>query len=41
MLDKLQKGIIAEGKPRELAATSRDPRVTEFLYRGDRPGGAA
>lgn len=41
MLDKFQKGIIAEGKPRELAAASRDPRVTEFLYLGDRPGGAA
>lgn len=41
MLDKAQKGIIAEGKPRELAERSRDPRVTEFLYRGDRPGGAA
>ncbi len=41
MLDKAQKGIIAEGKPQELAERSRDPRVTEFLFRGDRPGGAA
>ena len=37
MLDKQQQGIIAEGTPRELAAGSRDPRVTGFLYRGDRP----
>jgi len=35
MLDKGAQGIIAEGRPRELAATSRDPRVTEFLHRGD------
>ena len=35
MLDRGQKGIIAEGKPRELALKSRDPRVTEFLLRGD------
>ncbi|MSU47964.1 MAG: ATP-binding cassette domain-containing protein [Opitutus sp.] len=35
MLDRAQKGIIAEGRPRELAVTSRDPRVTEFLRRGD------
>lgn len=37
MLDKVRKGIIAEGAPRALAATSRDPRVTEFLHRGDLP----
>ncbi len=37
MLDKVRKGIIAEGAPRTLAATSRDPRVTEFLHRGDLP----
>lgn len=35
MLDRKQKGIIAEGTPRELVATSRDPRVTEFLRRDD------
>ena len=35
MLDRAQKGIIAEGRPRELAATSRDPRVAEFLRRED------
>ncbi len=35
MLDRAAKGIIAEGKPRELAAHSRDPRVTEFLRRAD------
>ena len=31
MLDRMHKGIIAEGTPRDLAAHSRDPRVTEFL----------
>jgi len=35
MLDRAQQGIIADGKPRELAVSSRDPRVTEFLRRGD------
>ena len=35
MLDRAHQGIIAEGKPRVLAATSRDPRVSEFLRRGD------
>jgi phospholipid/cholesterol/gamma-HCH transport system ATP-binding protein len=35
MLDKGAKGIIAEGRPLELAKNSRDPRVTEFLHRGD------
>lgn len=35
MLDRAQQGIIAEGKPRELTVRSRDPRVTEFLRRGD------
>jgi phospholipid/cholesterol/gamma-HCH transport system ATP-binding protein len=34
MLDRAEKGIIAEGRPRELAETSRDARVTEFLRRG-------
>lgn len=33
MLDRQAKGIIAEGRPRDLAALSRDPRVTEFLRR--------
>lgn len=36
MLDKAERGIIAEGAPRELARSGRDPRVTEFLHRGDR-----
>lgn len=36
MLDRAEQGIIATGRPRELAAGSRDPRVTEFLRRGDR-----
>lgn len=35
MLDRGQQGIIAEGRPRELAVNSRDPRVSEFLRRGD------
>ena len=37
MLDRADKGIIAQGRPAELASTSRDPRVTEFLRRADRP----
>lgn len=35
MLDRAARGIIAEGRPRELALNSRDPRVAEFLTRGD------
>lgn len=35
MLDRAEKGIIAEGRPRDLAVSSADPRVTEFLRRGD------
>jgi len=31
MLDSETKGIIAEGVPAELAATSNDPRVRDFL----------
>jgi len=38
MLDRGAKGIIAEGAPRVLAEQSRDPRVTEFLHRGDKLG---
>ncbi len=34
MLDRASKGIIAEGKPRDLADHSDDPRVREFLNRG-------
>jgi phospholipid/cholesterol/gamma-HCH transport system ATP-binding protein len=41
MLDRAEQGIIAEGAPRELAERSRDPRVIEFLHRGDRPAPAA
>ncbi|HWA10102.1 MAG TPA: ATP-binding cassette domain-containing protein [Opitutaceae bacterium] len=37
MLDRAHQGIIAEGRPAELAAGSRDPRVTEFLRRADGP----
>lgn len=35
MLHRDAQGIIAQGNPKELAATSDDPRVTEFLRRGD------
>jgi phospholipid/cholesterol/gamma-HCH transport system ATP-binding protein len=35
MLEREAKGIIAEGPPRALAVNSRDPRVSEFLRRGD------
>ncbi len=35
MLDRSAQGIVAEGHPRELALNSRDPRVSEFLHRGD------
>ncbi len=35
MLDRGEKGVIAEGRPRDLAANSRDPRVAEFLRRSD------
>jgi phospholipid/cholesterol/gamma-HCH transport system ATP-binding protein len=31
MLDRAEKGVIAEGRPRDLAVNSRDPRVSEFL----------
>jgi len=41
MLDRGEQGIIAEGAPRELAERSRDPRVIDFLHRGDRPVPAA
>jgi phospholipid/cholesterol/gamma-HCH transport system ATP-binding protein len=35
MLDRGEQGIIAEGRPADLAERSRDPRVTEFLSRGE------
>jgi len=35
MLARGEQGIIATGRPAELARNSRDPRVTEFLRRGD------
>jgi phospholipid/cholesterol/gamma-HCH transport system ATP-binding protein len=35
MLDKGSKGIVAEGPPRTLLESSRDPRVREFLSRGE------
>jgi len=34
MLDRDARGIIAQGDPRVLAATSQDVRVKEFLHRG-------
>jgi phospholipid/cholesterol/gamma-HCH transport system ATP-binding protein len=34
MLDRAERGIIAEGPPRALLEASRDPRVREFLTRG-------
>jgi phospholipid/cholesterol/gamma-HCH transport system ATP-binding protein len=37
MLDRAAQGIIAEGRPRDLALNSRDPRVSEFLRRADSP----
>jgi len=37
LLDKAARGIIAEGAPHELARTSRDPRVREFLGHGIAP----
>jgi phospholipid/cholesterol/gamma-HCH transport system ATP-binding protein len=37
MLDRTEQGIIAEGRPRELLEHSRDPRVREFLSRGEKP----
>lgn len=36
MLDKSEKGIIAEGPPAELRDTSSDPRVTNFFHRKPR-----
>ena len=41
MLDHDTRGIIAEGRPRDLAATSGDPRVREFLTRGGEEGGTS
>lgn len=35
MLDRAEQGIIAEGPPRQLLEWSRDPRVREFLSRGE------
>ncbi len=35
MLDKGSRGIVAEGHPRAMLESSRDPRVREFLSRGE------
>lgn len=37
MLDRDTRGVIADGPPRQLAATSPDPRVRDFLQRGKSP----
>jgi phospholipid/cholesterol/gamma-HCH transport system ATP-binding protein len=37
MLAAEERGIIATGTPRELAASSPDPRVREFLRRDEKP----
>ncbi len=37
MLDRDEQGIVAEGNPRDLVTGSGDPRVQEFLRRGDLP----
>ncbi|GAB5561018.1 MAG: ATP-binding cassette domain-containing protein [Synoicihabitans sp.] len=37
LLEKKARTIIAEGPPQELARSSDDPRVLEFLRRGDLP----
>jgi phospholipid/cholesterol/gamma-HCH transport system ATP-binding protein len=36
MLDRSQQGIVAEGRPKELLENCRDPRVREFLSRGEK-----
>ncbi|MCC5022294.1 MAG: ATP-binding cassette domain-containing protein [Candidatus Synoicihabitans palmerolidicus] len=36
LLDKPARTIIAEGPPKELAATRHDPRVPEFMHRGNK-----
>ncbi len=39
LLEKKARTIIAEGPPKDLAENSKDPRVLEFLHRGDLPPG--
>jgi phospholipid/cholesterol/gamma-HCH transport system ATP-binding protein len=41
MLDREARGVIADGPPRQLAATSPDPRVRDFLQRDPAPQSAA
>ena len=36
LLDAQSKGIIAEGSPKDLLANSKDPRVIQFLTRGEK-----
>ena len=37
-LDTQTKAMIAEGKPKDLLANSKDPRVIQFLTRGEKQG---
>jgi len=41
LLEKQARTIIAEGPPQDLATHSEDPRVLEFLHRGDLPPSAS
>jgi phospholipid/cholesterol/gamma-HCH transport system ATP-binding protein len=41
MLDKVAKGIIAQGRPEELRDQSSDPRVLSFFQRRSREMGRA
>jgi len=37
-LDAESKTMIAEGNPKDLLANSKDPRVIQFLTRGEKQG---
>jgi phospholipid/cholesterol/gamma-HCH transport system ATP-binding protein len=39
MLDRSARGIIAEGSPAKLRERETDPRVRNFLFRGDASAG--
>ena len=38
LLDAESKGIVASGNPKDLLANSKDPRVVQFLSRGEKQG---
>jgi phospholipid/cholesterol/gamma-HCH transport system ATP-binding protein len=38
LLDADSKGIVASGNPKDLLANSKDPRVIQFLTRGEKQG---